>query len=133
MNGLATRNLSDIHLVNRTGANGDEEQAASALSRTKTLKQLALKLLQEAQSLNEMPTLDMRSGIDFYEEVKRFEVDLIQRALSLTNGNQKRAARLLKLKATTLNSKIKHYEINIDAVMGGLALLDTAEAVHQNA
>lgn len=132
MNGQLARNLSEIHLVNRTGANGDEEKVASALSRTKTLKQLALKLLQEAQSLNEVPTLDMRSGIDFYEEVKRFEVDLIQRALSLTNGNQKRAARLLKLKATTLNSKIKHYEINIDVLVGG-GVLDTAEVVHQNA
>ena len=108
MNGLAVREHSEIHLVNRTGANDDEEKAASALSTTKTLKQLALKLLLEAQALNEVPTLDVRNGIDFYEEVKRFEVDLIERALSFTHGNQLRAARLLKMKVTTLNTKIKH-------------------------
>lgn len=119
MNGLAVRELSEIHLVNRTGANGDEERTAAALSTTKTLKQLALKLLQEAQSLNETSAIDVRNGIDFYEEVERFEVDLIQRALSVTHGHQRRAARLLKMKVTTLNSKIKHYHISTDELAGG--------------
>lgn len=132
MSGLAARTTSDIHLVNHAGGNGNEERAANALSHTKTLKHLALKLLQEAQSLNDTPSLDMRNGIDFYEEVQRFEVDLIQRALSLTHGNQKRAARLLKLKATTLNSKVKHYGINIEVLVGG-AHVEVAEAAHSNA
>jgi DNA-binding NtrC family response regulator len=119
MNGLALRENSEIHLVNHADAKGDKENRASALSTTSTLRQLALKLLLEAQALNEMPTIDVRSGIDFYEEVKRFEVDLIQRALSFTRGNQVRAARLLKMKVTTLNTKIKHYDINIDVLVGG--------------
>ena len=114
MNGLAVRELSDIHLVNHAG--DGEEQTATAYNKTNALKQLAL---IEAQSLNEVPALDVRNGIDFYEEVKRFEVDLIQRALSFTRGNQVRAARLLKMKVTTLNSKIKHYNINIDILVGG--------------
>ncbi|HEV7844530.1 MAG TPA: helix-turn-helix domain-containing protein [Pyrinomonadaceae bacterium] len=133
MNGLALRELSEIHLVNHAGATGDQEPAPAALSKTKTLKQLALKLLLEAQSLNEVPTLDVQSGIDFYEEVKRFEIDLIQRALSFTHGNQIRAARLLKMKATTLNTKIKHYHINIDVLVGGYVHLEAAEAVHDRA
>jgi DNA-binding NtrC family response regulator len=130
MNGLALREHSEIHLINHAGANDDEERATSALSKTKTLKQLALKLLLEAQALNEVPTLDVRSGIDFYEEVKRFEVDLIERALSFTQGNQVRAARLLKMKVTTLNTKIKHYSINIDVLVGGFippAPVDTVQ------
>ena len=126
MNGLAVRELSDMHLVNHIGTNGDQENAA--ISKTKTLKQLALKLLLEAQSLNEVPAPDVRNGIDFYEEVKRFEVDLIQRALSFTHGNQVRAARLLKMKVTTLNSKIKHYAININVLVGGFMSTENSEA-----
>ena len=55
--------------------------------------------------------IDIARGVNFYEEVKRFEMDLIQRALDQTGGHQSRAARLLGLNATTLNSKIKTYNI----------------------
>lgn len=131
MNGLALRELSEIHLVNRAGANVDDEKAAAALNTTKTLKQLALKLFQEAQSLNEASALDVRNGIDFYEEVKRFEVDLIQRALAVTHGHQRRAARLLKLKVTTLNSKIKHYNISRDETVSNDNFTESAGIVHK--
>jgi len=47
------------------------------------------------------------------EEVRRFEIDLIRRALEQTGGHQSRAARLLGMNATTLNSKIKTYNINL--------------------
>lgn len=57
------------------------------------------------------PLTDINQGIDFYEEVVRFEVALITRALAVTGGQQRRAARLLGMKATTLNAKIKHYRI----------------------
>jgi transcriptional regulator with GAF, ATPase, and Fis domain len=116
VNGLAVREHSDIRLVNR----GGEENSSCAL------KQLALRLLLEAQTLNEVPTLDVRDGIDFYEEVRRFEVDLIQSALSHTDGNQVRAARLLNMKVTTLNSKIKHYNISVDVLVGGYAFTHNA-------
>ncbi len=55
--------------------------------------------------------IDISQGVAFYDEVKRFEIDLIQRALDQTAGHQSRAARLLGLNATTLNSKIKSYNI----------------------
>ena len=133
MKGMALREHSDIHLVNAGGAEGIEEEKDSAGGKTTTLKQLALKLLLEAQSLNEVTRLDVRSGIDFYEEVKRFEVDLIQRALSFTGGNQVRAARLLKMKVTTLNSKIKHYNINTEAIVGYYVPMEVAEAARNQA
>ncbi|PWT93402.1 MAG: Fis family transcriptional regulator [Blastocatellia bacterium] len=56
---------------------------------------------------------DIGRGINFYEEVRRFEIDLIRRALDQTGGHQSRAARLLGMNATTLNSKIKTYNINL--------------------
>ena len=51
-------------------------------------------------------------GIDFYREVERYEIELIKSALSHCGGNQTQAARLLQMKSTTLNAKMKHYGIN---------------------
>ncbi len=56
---------------------------------------------------------DISRGVNFYDEVRKFEMDLIHRALEQTGGHQSRAARLLGLNATTLNSKIKTYNINL--------------------
>jgi len=56
---------------------------------------------------------DIGRGVNFYDEVRRFEIDLIRRALEQTSGHQSRAARLLGMNATTLNSKIKTYNINL--------------------
>jgi DNA-binding NtrC family response regulator len=56
---------------------------------------------------------DIGRGVSFYDEVRRFEIDLIRRALGQTGGHQSRAARLLGMNATTLNSKIKTYNINL--------------------
>ena len=57
--------------------------------------------------------IDIGRGINFYDEVRRFEIDLIRRALDQTGGHQSRAARLLGMNPTTLNSKIKTYNINL--------------------
>jgi DNA-binding NtrC family response regulator len=57
--------------------------------------------------------IDVTRGIDFYDEVRRFEIDIIRRALEQTGGHQSRAARLLGMNATTLNSKIKTYNIQL--------------------
>ena len=50
-------------------------------------------------------------GIDFYQEIERYEIDLIRSALEHCGGNQTHAARLLQMKSTTLNAKMKHYGI----------------------
>ena len=57
----------------------------------------------------EMPPL--QEGFDFYDEVRRFEITLIKKALRVTGGSQVKAAKLLKLKATTLSAKIKNYQL----------------------
>jgi transcriptional regulator with GAF, ATPase, and Fis domain len=90
-------------------------------TRAQRLVDLAFTLLKEAEFLARDKTLaeetarlqalTMEEGIDFYIEVERFEVGLIKRALEETAGNQARAARLLNIKPTTLNSKIKLYNI----------------------
>lgn len=77
------------------------------------LRELVLRLLCEVQCINEVNGLTIESGFDFYDEVSRFEIDLISRALLQTGGHQVKAAKLLNLKVTTLNSKIKHYNISL--------------------
>jgi PAS domain S-box-containing protein len=72
----------------------------------------AVELLAESRREPPAPELDMGRGIDFYDEVSRFESNLIRRALEQTSGNQKRAADLLGIKKTTINAMIHRYRIN---------------------
>jgi DNA-binding NtrC family response regulator len=55
--------------------------------------------------------IDLSHGISFYDEVNRFQIELIRRALEITGGHQSRAAKLLGMNTTTLNSKIRYYNI----------------------
>src|SRR5688572_17605671 len=87
--------------------------------RLKRMRDLASELLDHSEALDHagemadtsatIVTLDPNSTINFYEEVRRFEVRLIKRALELVGGSQVRAAQLLGLETTTLNYKVKMY------------------------
>ncbi|HEY0006541.1 MAG TPA: helix-turn-helix domain-containing protein [Pyrinomonadaceae bacterium] len=126
MSGTAVRDHQEIRLL-EGGSSGGSSDGAASENKVKTLKQLVVKLLREVQSLNQVQSLEIQQGIDFYDEVSRFEIDIIKRALLHTGGNQVRAARLLNLKVTTLNSKIKHYQIDPDAITIGTMLLESAD------
>ena len=101
----------------------DGLRRAEPAMRLERIRAMAGALFEEAESLDRdqalvevsaMPNaLDLDSGIDFVEEVRRFEIQLIKLALNRSNGNQARAARLLGLGSTTLNYKIKSYGINL--------------------
>jgi len=94
---------------------------AAPADRLEKIRDMASALLQEAETLDHenslaevsaaVANLNTRSVVDFFDEVKRFEISLISRALELTGGNQARAARMLGLGTTTLNYKIKAYEM----------------------
>ena len=60
--------------------------------------------------------------------MRRFETQLIARALEQTGGHQGRAARLLNLKLTTLNSIIKRYNISPHDAARGIALPGSYES-----
>ena len=93
------------------------EQSASV--KLKTLKELTLALLQEVESFKGQGYLENKPSVNFADEVRRFETDLIRWALMRTGGHQRRAARLLNLKVTTLNAKIKRYHIQPHAPQAG--------------
>jgi len=90
-------------------------------NRMQRLLDIADTLLRETETLardkaftdesNRLRSLNLGEGIDFYNEVERFETGLIRLALDHTGGHQARAAKLLRIKPTTLNSKIKLYGI----------------------
>jgi DNA-binding protein Fis len=92
-----------------------------ARNRVQRLAKLAHTLSTEVERLaadkafteesNRLRTLNIAEGIDFYDEVTSFEIKLIKLALDHTGRNQAAAARLLHIKATTLNFKIKLYGI----------------------
>ncbi len=109
-----------------SAAQSDERsEPLSSTSSVTALKDLVLQLLCEVQSIAEGNTLNFEGELDFYDEVTRFEIDLINRALLRTGGHQVRAAKLLNLKVTTLNSKIKHYNINPNGFVNIYPLIET--------
>ena len=80
---------------------------SSSFHNINTLREAAMTLLREVESLasQQEPPTTQRLGLQ--EEVQRYESELIRDALHRTRGNQRRAAKLLKVKVTTLNCKIK--------------------------
>ena len=89
--------------------------------RFQRLIELANSMVREAEVLageklfvdesHRLQDLNIAEGIDFFEELKRYEISLIRLALSQTAGHQARAAKLLNIRPTTLNTKIKLYGI----------------------
>ena len=80
---------------------------SSSFHNINTLREAAITLLREVESLasQQEPQTTQRLGLQ--EEVQRYETELIREALQRTRGNQRQAAKLLGVKVTTLNCKIK--------------------------
>jgi DNA-binding NtrC family response regulator len=78
-----------------------------------SLRVLALSLLDQIEALEghsddgEIPRLNLQ------QQVHEFEAALIRNALARTSGRQRQAARLLGVKASTLNAKIKRHRIDL--------------------
>lgn len=87
---------------------------ATLSNHVEVLKDLAQALIREIDRLRNTQLPDVERGVNFYEEVERFEINLIRSALERTGGHQTRAARLLGINVTTLNHKIKRYGIDLN-------------------
>lgn len=104
-------NESILGLENTAEQTEQKPADASVDVRLNTLRETVLQLLDEVESLAISRPVDIKRGARFSDEVRQFEVSLIRTALGRTSGSQTRAARLLGLKPTTLNAKIKRYGI----------------------
>ena len=71
-------------------------------------------VLVVALEASENPDTGEGGGFDFYEQVHRFEMLLIRGALRHAHGSQTKAAQLLGLNLSTLNTKIRIYKINVN-------------------
>lgn len=80
-------------------------------TRIASLKVLAMTLLQQVESLETQIASADAPEFNLQDEVHRFEAAIIRCALEKTGGRQRRAARLLGVKVTTLNTKIKRLNI----------------------
>jgi transcriptional regulator with GAF, ATPase, and Fis domain len=96
---------------NRTVVVENSSTEPNVDARLNTLRETVLQLLDEVESLAISRPVDIKRGACFSDEVRQFEVSLIRTALGRTSGSQTRAAKLLGLKPTTLNAKIKRYGI----------------------
>ncbi len=126
MESAAAWEREDLDIVGGAPPAGDAEPTSAGGDIT-SLRELTFKLLRKVESIGEGHSPDIESGLDFYDEVSRFEIDLIRRALVQTGGHQRRAARLLNLRVTTLNSKIKHYNIRLVDSVCRYSLAETDE------
>jgi transcriptional regulator with GAF, ATPase, and Fis domain len=85
-------------------------------NRVEALRALATLMIREVESIEKVvPSSDENfDDKDFclQDEIQRYEADLIRSALVKAQGRQRRAARILGVKVTTLNAKIKKYDIN---------------------
>ena len=105
--------------LQRTPHDDDASNAKLESAKSEVLKTVAYTILRQVYGVPEPQKLDVQQGINFYDEVRRFEVSLIKQALFYTNGKQTAAASLLNLNATTLHSKIKFYGIEMPTLCEG--------------
>src|SRR6185369_8368847 len=106
--------MSSTWMPERNSSNDDSPPRPSelAMQNLNSVREAALNLLREVESLRRAHQVpDEKLGL--HEEVQRYEIELIRQALHRTRGNQRRAAKLLGVKVTTLNCKIKRFGISL--------------------
>jgi transcriptional regulator with PAS, ATPase and Fis domain len=120
---MSTAKAAIVESINKGHLRGlpSHPRRAQPARRLEKIREMAAALLEETASLEHeegmaeasatVTGLSATSEIDFFEEVRRFEIRLIERAMELAGGNQARAAKLLGLGTTTLNYKIKTYQL----------------------
>jgi DNA-binding NtrC family response regulator len=92
-------------------AESDDDTRVEIIDDAVAALERAAAVLKVGALFEEWGTLDIKTGIDLYQEVRRFETRLIKHAMQEAGGSLARAARLLGLNKTTLYEKIKRYGI----------------------
>ena len=98
----------------------DITDLAQASSRIEALRSLILIFLREIDSLKKVVGPRPRKKgdpIKLDKEIDAFEASLIRDALMKAKGNQRDAAKLLGLKPTTLNAKMKRLGITVETTV----------------
>jgi DNA-binding NtrC family response regulator len=91
-----------------------------AESRVEALRLLVLAFLREVDSLKKAVStgpVKAREVVDLEGEVEAYEASLIREALIRTNGNQRDASKVLGVKPSTLNAKMKRLGITVETTV----------------
>ena len=109
-----------LEMQSKISIDSNSYQGTVVESIIEALKSLAILLLREVESLgNSSNGVGNKKGeIILSDELVKIEIDFIRDALLRAKGNQRRAAKLLGTKVTTLNAKIKRYEIESAKILG---------------
>jgi DNA-binding NtrC family response regulator len=108
------RKFATESVVKSSSAVNNRLEALSILSRL--LSQQVEALQKNAKSENELIDEVNDGKIDLDREVQKYELELICCALLRTGERQRRAAKLLNVKISTLNAKIKRYGISLSGL-----------------
>lgn len=92
----------------------EEIDARMFKRKLEVLKDVAMILVNEIEALEYVRSVNISKGINLHDEMRMFEVHLIQSALERTGGHQTRAAQLLGINLTTLHNKLKRLNISLD-------------------
>ena len=101
----------------------DITDLAQATSRIEALRSLILIFLREVDSLKKVVSPRLRKKgdpIKLEREIDAFETSLIRDALIKSKGNQRDASKLLGIKPTTLNAKMKRLGITVESTVTGV-------------
>jgi DNA-binding NtrC family response regulator len=101
---------NSLPFLNLAGAESLESPVFNA--RIHALRVLIMALLEEIEMAAQTPDLECSPAVSLSEEVRRFETEMIRNTLLRTGGRQRRAARLLGMKVTTLHAKIRRYSLD---------------------
>lgn len=78
------------------------------------MKEIALVLVEEIEALGFVRSVNLRRGINIHEEMRIYEIHLLQSALERTGGHRTKAAQILGISLTTLHNKLKRFNISLD-------------------
>ena len=98
----------------------DTSELVQAESRIEALRLLVLAFLREVDSLKKAVSIGpakKREAVDLEGEVEAYEASLIREALIRTNGNQRDASKVLGIKPSTLNAKMKRLGITVETTV----------------
>lgn len=94
------------------------------------LKDVAMILVNEIEALEYVRSVNISRGINLHEEMRTFEVHLIQSALERTGGHQTRAAQLLGINLTTLHNKLKRLNISPSEIVNAPVIHE--DSIYEN-
>ena len=111
---------SKLKAIAANGRSSSREMEGNVLTLGEVVTSLSraistLQVLKDSETNHLFKNFELnfpKDGIDFYSAIELYEINLIKQALRNSRGHQANAAKLLRMKTSTLNSIIKRHKIS---------------------